>query len=164
MDRNLTSSQIKIEKSVSIKSWVFGALSAVALSFIAITFLPEDVFLRISCLVALTGFVVVPAKKVIYHVLSADSRCKACNTEFAVQRVDSKKDFLSAIPRKNIKNEGKVGGYGPDVGKQILVHESWTEERYKITDTFSCVECGDTHVSTRVTTQRTGYSSTKIRK
>lgn len=164
MNRNLSSSQIRIEKTINFKSWLFGALAAFILSFIAINFLPKDSFLRISSLIALTAIALVPAKKIFYLVLSADSRCKACNAQFSVQRVDSKKDFLTAIPRKKIKNEGKVGGYGPDVGKQIIVHESWTEERYKITDTFTCAECGDTHVSTRVTTQRTGYSSTKIRK
>ncbi|HDR2892291.1 TPA: hypothetical protein I4G69_003156 [Enterobacter asburiae] len=164
MDRNLSSSQLKIQNSVNIKSWVFGAISAFVISFIAINFLPKDSFLRISSLIAFTGVALVPAKKIIYHFLSADSRCKSCNTEFAVQRVDSKKEFISAIPRKNIKNMGNVGGHGPDVGKQIILHESWTEERYNITDTFACVECGDTHTTSRVTTQRSGYTSTKVRK
>lgn len=164
MGRNLSNSQLKIQNSVKIKSWIFGALSAGVLAFLAIHFLPKDSFLRISSLVAFTGIALVPAQKIIYHVLAADSRCKSCNTNFSVKRVDSLKEFISAIPRKNIKNMGIVGGHGPDVGKQIILHESWTEERYKITDTFACVECGDTHASSRVTTQRSGYTSTKVRK
>lgn len=164
MDRNLSPSQIKIEKSVNFKSWLFGSLAAFVLSFIAMTFLPKDPILQISSLVALTAIALIPAKKIIYHFLSADSRCRSCNAQFAVKLVDSKKDFISATPRKKIKNQGKVGGYGPDVGKQIIVHEFWTDERYKITDTFTCVECGNTDISTRISTQKTGYSSTTIRK
>lgn len=164
VNKMLSDSQKKIKESTNFKSWLFGLLASLVMSFFAITFLPEGATIRIPSLIVFIVIALLPAQKIIYNVLSSGLRCKVCNAQFAINHINSRKDFLSAIPRKRIKNEGKVGGHGPDVGKQIILHESWTEERYKVTDTYSCVECSDTYESTSISTNRAGYSSTKIRK
>jgi len=163
VNKNLSDAQESIKKSVKYKAWLFSAIIALGIGFFSMTFLPKDEFVRIFffCMMTVTTFF--PVNYFIYRMLSSDSRCEVCEAPFAIKHIDSQKKFLSAIPRNCIKNIGKVGGYGPDVGKQVMMHESWTEERYEITDTYECTECGDTHQSTRMTTQRTGYSGTKTR-
>lgn len=112
MNRNLSSSQIRIEKNINLKSWLFGALAAFILSFIAINFLPKDSFLRISSLIALTAIALVPAKKysILYFLLILVVRPVMHN--FLYNGLIQKKIFLQLYRVKKSKTRGRLEGMG----------------------------------------------------
>lgn len=164
MNSKLSRAQDEIKKSVQFKSWAFAIIAALIIGVVVIQFLPADPFVRGLFFILAAAVVTKPLQKIIHSWVAADSRCKACHAPFAIERTDSQREFVSAIPRKQIKKRGVVGGHGPDVGKDIIEHQSWTEERYKITDTFTCVKCGDAQQTSRIQTRREGYSSTTLRR
>lgn len=84
-------------------------------------------------------------------MMSSGAKCEKCGESFCVSQTDRDEKFLSATPRKREYESGRFVS-GPNEGKRIIKKESWTEERYEVTTTYTCSACGDSRTSKSITT------------
>jgi len=73
-------------------------------------------------------------------VKSSAATCAACGAQFGITHVGRDESLISALPRKRQSEVGRMVS-GPNEGKRIVRIESWTEERYRIVDTYACSVC-----------------------
>ncbi|WP_337026523.1 hypothetical protein [Pantoea eucrina] len=161
MNEILSASQEKIKKTVYIKAWCWGGVSSflIALFFYHIVSISPEIFrLGLSFVVFVIAFMI--AVKIAVYFLSGDHQCEACNATYSVELINTEEVFLSAIPRSAIKSGGRMLS-GDREGKEIIIHENWTEEKYDVTREYSCVVCGDNYLEQGIETRKTSFSSAK---
>lgn len=84
-------------------------------------------------------------------IMSSGAKCEKCGESFCVSQTARDEKFLSATPRRRESEVGRSVS-GPNEGKRIIRKESWTEERYEVTTTYTCSACGTSKVSKSIRT------------
>ncbi|EOV0287495.1 hypothetical protein ACOIPX_005705 [Salmonella enterica] len=156
--------QNEIKREAQFYSWLYGVGITGGLSGLTYIFIMGEIKTRLIFSSSVFLFFLFPVVKLVFYFISSGLRCKVCNTSYSIKLIDTKREFLSAIPRSKIQNQGVVGGdsRGPHYGKQVIIKSTWTEERYNIINVYSCVKCGNTYDTQRMETRKQGYSSTKF--
>ncbi|MRT05188.1 hypothetical protein [Ewingella americana] len=160
----MNNEQDEIKHEANIHSWLYGVGITGAISFIGYIFTPMEILIRLIVSALIFSLLLFPIVKVVFYFISSGLRCKDCKASYSIKLIDTKREFLSAIPRSKTQNQGVVGGdtRGPHHGKQVVIKSNWTEERYNITNIYSCIKCGNTYDTQRMETRKQGYSSTKF--
>lgn len=156
--------QDEIKRDANVHSWLYGVGLTGVISDIGYIFTPLEIPIRLIVSASIFLLLLFPIVKLVFYFISSGLRCKVCNASYSIQLIDTKREFLSAIPRSKTQNQAVVGGdtRGPHYGKQMIIKSTWTEERYNITNVYSCVNCGNTYNTQRMETRKQGYSSTKL--
>ncbi|EHS2596308.1 MULTISPECIES: hypothetical protein [Enterobacteriaceae] len=160
----MNNEQDEIKREANVHSWLYGMGGTGVVSGIGYIFTPGEIPIRLVVSALIFLLLLFPIVKVVFYFISSGLRCKACNASYSIKLIDTKREFLSAIPRSKTQNQGVVGGdtRGPHHGKQVIIKSNWTEERYNITNIYSCIKCGNTYDTQRMETRKQGYSSTKF--
>ncbi|HGE6881176.1 MULTISPECIES: hypothetical protein [Enterobacterales] len=160
----MNNEQDEIKHKANIHSWLYGVGITGVISFIGYILTPMEILIRLIVSALIFLLLLFPIVKVVFYFISSGLRCKNCNASYSIKLIDTKREFLSAIPRSKTQNQGVVGGdtRGPHYGKQVIMKSNWTEERYNIINAYSCIKCGNTYDTLRMETRKQGYSSTKF--
>lgn len=160
----MNNEQDEIKREANVHSWLYGVGVTGVVSGIGYIFTPGEIPIRLVVSALIFSLLLFPIVKVVFYFISSGLRCKDCNASYSIKLIDTKREFLSAIPRSKTQSLGVVGGdtRGPHYGKQAIIKSTWTEERYNITNVYSCIKCGNTYDTQRMETRKQGYSSIKI--
>ena len=160
----MNNEQDEINREANVHSWLYGVGITGVVSGMSYIFTPGEIPTRLIVSALIFLVLLFPIVKVVFYFISSGLRCKTCNASYSIKLIDTKREFLSAIPRSKTQNQGVVGGdtRGPHHGKQVIIKSNWTEERYNITNIYSCIKCGNTYDTQRMETRKQGYSSTKF--
>ncbi|EAW6211314.1 hypothetical protein ABC356_005164 [Salmonella enterica] len=160
----MNNEQDEIKREANVHSWLYGVGITGVVSGMSYIFTPGEIPTRLIVSALIFLVLLFPIVKVVFYFISSGLRCKTCNASYSIKLIDTKREFLSAIPRSKTQNQGVVGGdtRGPHHGKQVIIKSNWTEERYNITNIYSCIKCGNTYDTQRMETRKQGYSSTKF--
>lgn len=160
----MNNEQDEIKREANVHSWLYGVGITGVVSGMSYIFTPGEIPTRLIVSALIFLVLLFPVVKVVFYFISSGLRCKTCNASYSIKLIDTKREFLSAIPRSKTQNQGVVGGdtRGPHHGKQVIIKSNWTEERYNITNIYSCIKCGNTYDTQRMETRKQGYSSTKF--
>ena len=160
----MNNEQDEIKREANVHSWLYGVGITGVVSGMSYIFTPGEIPTRLIVSALIFLVLLFPIVKVVFYFISSGLRCKNCNASYSIKLIDTKREFLSAIPRSKTQNQGVVVGdtRGPHHVKQVIIKSNWTEERYNITNIYSCIKCGNTYDTQRMETRKQGYSSTKF--
>lgn len=142
---DLSQDQAEMQSRIRRGAAVWGAVAGAIVGLLALWLLGgQGAALRYGvALVAAAGagFLVFRAS---FNSGAKSARCAACGTAFSRSRTDRSERLKSS----EAKEEREV-----QADKSVEV-TTWTEERYEVTDTYSCARCGDVTTNIYETTRR----------
>ena len=114
----MNNGQDDIKREANVHSWLYGVGITGVISGIGYIFTPGEMPIRLIVSALLFLLLLFPNVKVVFYFISSGLRCKACNASYSIKLIDTKREFLSAIPRSKTQNQGVVGGdtRGPHCG------------------------------------------------
>lgn len=162
MNHDLSSKQLEIKSKLekdAVKSamWISGffGIFVIIILYLVLPWLTNHSTIKLIINVALGAFSGYVAYKPILGWTTSketkDAHCDSCDSDYAVELVSHDEDLIAAVPRsihERYSNKGEIR------------HRSWIEEKYNITNTYQCCECGKQKTKQHVVTRETGHSST----
>lgn len=161
-ERNLSPEQIETKKGIQNTGMAIGFIFSVAIGILIWRF-TKEIYPYLSYLFSIVSLPVTYwASNATYVSLkTSDAKCKDCGADFSVKHTGKEKKFLSAIPKRSETISGQ-GFSGKNEGKDIITVRTWTEEKYEIIDTYTCISCNASRRMKSFKTVTSGQKSYNI--
>lgn len=141
-----------IEGGAALAGVACGLIAALVVWLLTRNGYPILTYVFVSLTILATYWV---ASTVYTAIKTEDAKCKACGAAFSVAHVGREESLVAATPKKQEHAHGYVDG-GKDDGKQLIVVETWTEERYEVLDSYLCHACNNENTTKSYRTVRAG--------
>ncbi|EIC1276833.1 hypothetical protein K9264_004526, partial [Salmonella enterica subsp. enterica serovar Infantis] len=106
----MNNEQDEIKREANVHSWLYGVGITGVVSGMSYIFTPGEIPTRLIVSALIFLVLLFPIVKVVFYFISSGLRCKNCNASYSIKLIDTKREFLSAIPRSKTQNQGVVGG------------------------------------------------------
>ncbi len=161
-EKKLSPEQIKMKKGIQNTGRIIGFNSSLVIG-ILIWLFTKEIYPHLCYLFAIASL---PAtywiSNATYVSLKAsDAKCKDCGADFSVNHTNKEKNFLSAIPKRSETISGRAIS-GTNEGKNIITVRTWTEEKYEVINTYTCISCKASRRTKSFKTVVSGQQSNKI--
>ncbi len=161
MNHDLSSKQLEIKNNLekdAVKSaiWISGIIGIFVFIILYLFFTGSTNHSTIKLVInaalgALSGyFAYKPILGWTTSKKTKEAHCDNCGSDYVVELVSHDEDLIAAVPRSKSERYSNKGD---------IRHRSWIEEKYNITDTYQCCECGKQKTNKYVVTKETGHSS-----
>lgn len=159
----LTPEQIALKEEIEKMSILIGCVTGFIVGIIVwFIFHDKNPYLVYVFVIAAAWGVFVLAKRIYTKKKTADVQCKSCGADYSVVLSNRDETFLSAIPKRREQITGRSES-GPHAGHNIVTVSTWTEEKYKVIDTYTCNSCGNSYTRQYFKTVKSGYHSDTFR-
>ena len=122
--------QASIQKSARTTGTIWGAIAGL-ISLWALSGQSIVVWLGASLLIA--GAVGFGIYKWRYSAKSDSAKCTKCGASYSITQTDKVEKAIGTTPKEEREEQD-------DESTKVT---TWTEERYSVTETYSCSKCGD---------------------
>lgn len=159
----LTPEQLALKEEIEKMSILIGCVASVIIVVIVWLVFHNKTPYLVYVFMVLAGWgTFLLAKKIYTKKKTADVQCKSCGTDYSVAISNRDETFLSAIPKRREQITGRSES-GPHSGHNIVTVSTWTEEKYKVIDTYTCNSCRHSYTRQYLKTVKTGYHSDTFR-
>ena len=155
----LTPEQIALKEEIEKMSILIGCVASVVIGVIIWFVFHTKTPYLVYVFIVLAGWgAFLLAKNIYTKKKTADVQCKSCGTDYSVALSNRDETFLSAIPKRRERVTGRSES-GPHAGHNIVTVSTWTEEKYKVIDTYTCSSCGHLYTRQYFKTVKSDYHS-----